>query len=222
MPHNLILRKKKQLFFRHPKLCRIFCRLSKLLIWVEQHHNTKQSAKTISISGKPECNNGWSGSSSKHDLKLVWWNLPTYLYTTLGLIMSHDYSHPKVFPSNFSCWKPWLVSNPLNPAWILLGADGMESWTIISGVAERNPGYQYVTWIQRLEQWWVQPFSPWFVFLFFIHGIEILNTILIDIVRAGDVFYKSWIKHPIINLLRWNVCLRVLNTAQSTLNSSKY
>ena len=23
-------------------------------------------------------------------------------------------------------------------------ADGMESWTTISGVAERNPGYQYV------------------------------------------------------------------------------
>eukprot|EP00434_Breviolum_minutum_P033294 symbB.v1.2.029458.t1/scaffold3225.1/size60752/1 len=41
------------------------------------------------------------------------------------------------------------VNHFIGCTWFLIGnataQDGMESWTIISGVAERNPGYQYVT-----------------------------------------------------------------------------
>ena len=160
MPHNLILRKKQQHFFRHPKLCRIFFRLSKLLIWVEQHHNTKQSAKTINISAKPECNGGWSGSSSKHNLKLVWWNLPTYLYNSRT---DHDYSHQN-FPSNFSCWKPWLVINPLilrEFSWVQMEwKAGRSSLVWRREILDINMCLGY-----NLEQWWVE-YLVWFIVFF--------------------------------------------------------
>ena len=123
-------------------------------------NNTKQSAKTINISAKPECNGGWSGSSSKHNLKLVWWNLPTYLYNSRT---DHDYSHQN-FPSNFSCWKPWLVINPLilrEFSWVQMEwKAGRSSLVWRREILDINMCLGY-----NLEQWWVE-YLVWFIVFF--------------------------------------------------------
>jgi len=88
--------------------------------------------------------------------------------------------------------------------WYLIGtataADGMESWTTISGVAERNPGYQYVTalhWslsnfaiattrIHAVNEW-----EHWFGVLVLLVGFVCFASGLAAIARIVSRYYSQ-------------------------------